>query len=113
MGTDCPFPYFLPDGRHFPFMAVSGQNAGLGVGSVDSPNVQSFMRIGVPIKPVFVAPNHLVFAQYSGIYTLQLNDSQVLKIAGLTAGNGIPGYSGDGRSATSHHHAYSGSYASA
>jgi Tol biopolymer transport system component len=36
------------------------------------------------MKPVFVAPNHLVFAQYSGIFILRLNDSQVLKIAGLT-----------------------------
>lgn len=55
------YPSFLPDGKHFIYLARSGkpENSGLYLGSIDSQETKRLVSTGV--KGAFAPPRHLLF----------------------------------------------------
>jgi hypothetical protein len=54
-------PWFLPDGRHFLYVAISSspENSGIWVGSIDSP--ERVFLVNTSFKAAFAAPDYLLF----------------------------------------------------
>jgi eukaryotic-like serine/threonine-protein kinase len=57
------FPYFLPDGRHFLYLAVSGkrENIGIYVGSLDSKDTKRLLDVQAEVR--YAPPGYLLFVR--------------------------------------------------
>jgi hypothetical protein len=56
-------PYFLPDGRHFLYVAVTSnpENSGIWIGSLDS--AETRFLVSSKVKAVFAPPNTILYVQ--------------------------------------------------
>ena len=56
-------PYFLPDGRHFLYVAVTSnpENSGIWIGSLDS--AETRFLVSSTVKAVFAPPNTILYVQ--------------------------------------------------
>jgi hypothetical protein len=56
-------PYFLPDGRHFLYVAVTSnpENSGIWIGSLDS--AEPRFLVSSKVKAVFAPPNTILYVQ--------------------------------------------------
>jgi serine/threonine protein kinase/Tol biopolymer transport system component len=74
-------PYFLPDGRHFLYLAVSGkaENSGIFVASLDSKDRKFLVATG--LKATFAPPDRLLYVRDSTLMA-QRFDPKRLEIGG-------------------------------
>jgi Tol biopolymer transport system component len=75
------WPCFLPDGRHFIFLARSGQAGKTAVfaGSLDSPEVRQLVSIDTPAT--YAAPGYLLYVR-EGTLTAQPFDAETQRLTG-------------------------------
>jgi serine/threonine protein kinase len=73
-------PYFLPDGRHYLFAGgMDGNQPGLWVGSLDSPEIKKLMTINTPF--VYAPPGWLIFVRNEALVA-QAFDAATLTLSG-------------------------------
>ena len=77
--TSHRWPYFLPDGRHFLYLAIGGPNASISVGSLDGP--ESERLVGAFSAPTYAASGHLLFVR-DGALRAQAFDTAALRLEG-------------------------------
>ena len=66
------FPYFLPDGRHFIFLALGGlENRGVYIGSLDSRDTHRLFEADAPAK--FLPPDLVLFVRDGALLAQRLN----------------------------------------
>ena len=66
------FPHFLPDGKHFVFLATGPPEVqGVYLGSLDSKDSQRL--VAADMAPVFVPPSYLVFGRQDALFAQSLD----------------------------------------
>jgi Tol biopolymer transport system component len=75
--TDHRAPFFLPDGNHFLFLALSAkaENSALFIGSLDSRDRTFVMTSSQPV--VFAAPSHLMFLRGNTLVAQEFDLNQL------------------------------------
>ena len=75
------FPHFLPDGRHFLYLAVSGRRENIGVyaGSLDSKDTKRLLDVQSEAR--YAAPGYLLFVR-DGTLLAQSFDASRLELSG-------------------------------
>ncbi len=95
-------PHFLPDGRHFLYVAIGGtvENSGIVVGSLDSTDRKFLITTGV--KATFAAPDRLLYMRANTLMAqgfdpkrLELGGDPypVAEDVGTNSGNSLAGFS--------------------
>jgi len=75
------WPHFLPDGRHFLYLALSGnpENTGIYVGSLDSKETKLILNVNS--SPLYSPPGYLLFVR-DGTWLAQPFDADRLQLKG-------------------------------
>jgi len=92
-------PFFLPDGRHYLFLAVAGQS-GIYVGSLDSKDRKRLLT--AESRPLYAAPGYLLFNRGSTVFA-QPFDANTQELSGepVRVADGVPNWvQGQGVSAS-------------
>ena len=87
-------PFFLPDGRHYLFLAVAAES-GIYVGSLDSKERKRLLA--ADSRPLYAAPGYLLFNRGGTVFA-QPFDANKLELSGepIRVADGVPtiGYRG-------------------
>jgi Tol biopolymer transport system component len=87
--ADAREPYFLPDGRHFLFLAGSGDEAAIYAGALDSAEAKRV--VAADSNPVYAAPGYLLYHRAGTLYA-QPFDAKGLALQGdsVRMADGLP-----------------------
>jgi Tol biopolymer transport system component len=95
--TDAREPYFLPDGRHFLFLAGSGEDAAIYAAALDS--AEATRLVAAESSPVYAAPGYLLYHRSGTLYAQAFDASSLtLDSAAVRVADGLP-YSEGGAAA--------------
>jgi Tol biopolymer transport system component len=86
--TEHLFPFFLPDGRHYLFLAVAEESA-IYVGSIDSK--ERTRLLAADSRPFYAAPGYLLFNRGNTVFA-QPFDADTLQLSGepVRVADGVP-----------------------
>ncbi len=95
-------PFFLPDGRHFIYLAVSrkAENTGIVVASLDSK--ETAFLVNTEVRAAFAPPNHLLFMRENTLMAQRFHSSRleldgdpfpIAEDVGANPANGTAGFS--------------------
>src|SRR5262249_55433693 len=82
-------PYFLPDGRHYLYLAGSDKSAAIYAGELDSTNTAQI--VATNSKPVYIEPGYLFYHRDGTLYAHPFNaGKRALAGEAIRIADGIP-----------------------
>ena len=87
--SDAREPYFLPDGRHFLFLAGSGEDAAIYAGALDSTDAKRV--VAAESNPVYAAPGYLLYHRDGTLYAQRFDAAKnALAPDSVRVADGLP-----------------------
>jgi Tol biopolymer transport system component len=86
---DAREPYFLPDGRHFLFLAGSGEDAAIYAAALDS--AEALRVVAAESNPVYAAPGYLLYHRDGTLYAQRFDPAKLaLDVDSVRIADGLP-----------------------
>jgi Tol biopolymer transport system component len=87
--ADAREPYFLPDGRHFLFLAGSGEDAAIYAAALDS--AEATRIVAAESNPVYAAPGFLLYHRDGTLYAQRFDAAKLaLDVDSVRLADGLP-----------------------